>query len=148
MCFGPIVFCFSMPFLSCSRQAVLLGFIALNSWPADFLSCFICFHNKVQSSLLWAFQTDFYKLFPSYFPSAAIFLWFCNQVFGYKQIRAQGWPSPSSLEPGCAMALCTAFILGASSSQREDNKFRAVSVNVAIVSNDFTLFRKLMALLW
>lgn len=106
----------------------------------DFLSCFPYFYKSSSAtfSLCWM-RTSRQKQshagssgpflhtssFP--FPLWCHFLRSCSHAFGCRQTQAQKWLSLSlDILLLCWLDYCTAFILGGSSSQWGESKFRAV----------------------
>lgn len=110
----------------------------------DVLSCFLHFHNKVllphspsvgwghpdESSLVWALKAHFYIILPSFCPSDTISHAPAFTCLGADRPKLRGGQVPAgwSLDVvwPCWLASCPAFILGASSLQWGESKFRAV----------------------
>lgn len=152
MCFGPIVFCFSIPFLSCSRQAVLLGFIALISWPAQIFfhasSVSITKFKAVSFGLSRSISTNFFL------PISPLMLFSCVSTIrclGADRLELRGGQAPAAWNLDM-LWLCALHLFRVPAARRRKTASSGqsvpVSVNVAVVSKDFTPFRKLMALLW
>lgn len=170
MCFGLSVFCFSIPFLSCSRQAVLPVFFALVSPPTQIffhassisITKFICHILPLLDEDIQMKAVSFRLFRPIsthiFLPVPPLMLF---PALLHSHVRVQTDPSSEVSKPqptgawtqcghvGLLLALHL-FWAPAACSQGKASSGQSVpvSVDVAIVSKGFSVLGKLLTSLW